>query len=531
MAEPALKTDYSTNGVEPAVAASGNGAVADAPISTRLRSSWEGVYAALHPPSGIRLQLQGRARSNLRRHFLREARRVAVLMASDVLTFWGVRTILRAVRDHAMLGESFASVVRGMAPAGPFSGWQFSVALLLGLVVTGNYGAGDLRRSPKQLFYGCALAVALPMWLRIWSNPGAAALVHYGLATVLLWTGLVVSRLTLNKLIPRSLSRERHAARTVIVGPAEEARILSRSKALKRSPEFLVMGFIDTHKVAAPDALGHVTDFARMLHDRHVETVVVCGQLDSARFVEVSEAALAAQCQLLTSPRSPMLFGIQPTVVWKHGQPFVELNTPAVRAQALVLKRIVDTVAALLGLIVLAPLFLVVALLVRLDSSGPVLFGSERWGQGGRRITIWKFRTMISDAVSVLQNDEQLREAFERDVKLVRDPRITRVGRWLRRSSMDELPQLFNVLIGQMSLVGPRPKLFGEERKYGMVFDAVLSVPPGLTGLWQVSGRNSLSYEERISLDLEYVRRCSLSLDVRLLLQTVRVVLGGVGAH
>jgi len=138
---------------------------------------------------------------------------------------------------------------------------------------------------------------------------------------------------------------------------------------------------------------------------------------------------------------------------------------------------------------------------------------------------------MVDGALTLLDRDPNLRKAYEKGVKLRLDPRVTRLGRFLRRWSIDELPQLFNVLVGEMSLVGPRPKLFGEEDRYGPLFGAILGVPPGITGLWQVSGRNELSYEERIALDVDYVHRCSLLLDMRILTQTVPVVLRGAGAH
>jgi len=138
---------------------------------------------------------------------------------------------------------------------------------------------------------------------------------------------------------------------------------------------------------------------------------------------------------------------------------------------------------------------------------------------------------MVDGALTLLDRDPNLRKAYDRAIKLRGDPRVTRIGRLLRRWSIDELPQLFNVLVGDMSLVGPRPKLFGEENRYGPLFGAILGVPPGITGLWQVSGRNDLSYEERISLDVDYVRRCSLILDARILLQTLPVVVNGNGAH
>ncbi len=138
---------------------------------------------------------------------------------------------------------------------------------------------------------------------------------------------------------------------------------------------------------------------------------------------------------------------------------------------------------------------------------------------------------MVDGALNFLNNDPKLKAEYDKGVKLRSDPRVTRVGRWLRRLSLDELPQLYNVACGDMSLVGPRPKLLGEEDRYGPHFGIVLGVPPGMTGLWQVSGRNNLSYEERITLDVDYVRRCSLLLDFRLLLQTVPAVFRGEGAH
>jgi lipopolysaccharide/colanic/teichoic acid biosynthesis glycosyltransferase len=197
----------------------------------------------------------------------------------------------------------------------------------------------------------------------------------------------------------------------------------------------------------------------------------------------------------------------------------------------LFVKRLVDFFAAAAGLLVLSPVFALIAVLIKLDSPGPVLFASRRWGQGGKRIGIWKFRTMVDGADLLLERDPTLLAEYIKGVKLRDDPRVTRVGRFLRRWSLDELPQLVNVLTGTMSLVGPRPKLLEEEERYGPLFPVVLAVPPGLTGLWQISGRNDRSYEDRIALDIQYVQRCSLWLDMAILLQTIPVVLRGDGAH
>jgi len=193
------------------------------------------------------------------------------------------------------------------------------------------------------------------------------------------------------------------------------------------------------------------------------------------------------------------------------------------------IKRAGDIVFSLLVLVLGSPLFLLLALLVKLSSRGSVFYSQRRIGRGYRGFGCLKFRTMRKDAdrvlAAVLAADPALRAEFERDHKLRNDPRITPLGKFLRRSSLDELPQFLNVLKGQMSVVGPRPIVWEELRRYGAAMDEVLSVRPGLTGLWQVSGRNNLSYSKRVRLDLHYARHRNFWLDLRIVLRTVGVVL------
>lgn len=193
-----------------------------------------------------------------------------------------------------------------------------------------------------------------------------------------------------------------------------------------------------------------------------------------------------------------------------------------------------------LGLVLVfaLPLFLLVALLgllVRLDSPGSLFYAHERLGLAARRFRAWKFRSMVQDAdrklVEYLERHPKLREEWERDQKLKNDPRITRVGKLLRKTSLDELPQLWNVLKGEMSLVGPRPIVEEEVRRYGPLFALYTKVRPGLTGLWQVSGRNDTTYAERVAMDAYYVRNWSPWLDLYILARTVWVVLFGRGAY
>lgn len=198
------------------------------------------------------------------------------------------------------------------------------------------------------------------------------------------------------------------------------------------------------------------------------------------------------------------------------------------------LKRFVDVGGAAVLLILAAPLLAAIALLVSLDG-GPVFFGHRRIGRDGALFRCWKFRTMILDAEPCLEeylsHHRDACDEWERERKLAFDPRITSVGRFLRRSSLDELPQLVNVVAGDMSLVGPRPVTEVELTHYGAVAPLYLSVRPGITGLWQVSGRNDVGYDGRVALDARYVETRSLMLDLTILARTAGVVLNGKGAR
>lgn len=190
-----------------------------------------------------------------------------------------------------------------------------------------------------------------------------------------------------------------------------------------------------------------------------------------------------------------------------------------------------DIAVASMALVITSPLLILLAVATKLDSKGPVLFRQVRSGRGGVPFTIFKFRTMCVDSddvlVSLLDTDESLREEFDELAKLTQDPRVSRLGRRLRPSGLDELPQLFNVLLGDMSIVGPRPLSLGEEERYGHKAQLLWSVKPGLTGLWQLSGRNDTTYGERVELDMAYVRKKSVASDIRLFRKTVVLFLTG----
>lgn len=217
------------------------------------------------------------------------------------------------------------------------------------------------------------------------------------------------------------------------------------------------------------------------------------------------------------------------------GELGLELPQRLCHTGAKVSKRIVDVVLSFIFLVMLTPLFAIIALAIKLTSKGPVFFGHSRYGQHGEIFKALKFRTMAQNAGELLERylkaHPELQAEWDRDHKLRMDPRVSSVGRWLRRYSLDELPQLFNVLVGQMSLVGPRPIVKDEIEKYGDGYELYMRVPPGITGLWQVSGRNNTTYTQRVAFDEYYVRNWSVWLDAYILTKTINAVLSADGAY
>jgi Undecaprenyl-phosphate galactose phosphotransferase WbaP len=198
-------------------------------------------------------------------------------------------------------------------------------------------------------------------------------------------------------------------------------------------------------------------------------------------------------------------------------------------------KRVIDLLGTVIGGALILPLLATLALLVHLESGGPVFYRDRRMGRDGKLFSCLKFRTMVSDAETLLQRmlteDDGMREEYFRYHKLRDDPRVTRVGRFLRKTSMDELPQLWNVLKGEMSLTGPRPYLPRESEEIGITQGEILRVPPGMTGPWQVAGRNETFFSDRVRMDAYYVRDWSVWLDIVLMARTVQTLMRGRGAY
>ena len=486
----------------------------------------------LEAPLRVRLGLQRRAVENLHNHVLRAVRRFTVLLVADLASFYVMREVVRVVRDYAWFGDRLAARVEGLLPHGIFNGWQYAAALFVALFITGNYGRGDQRRDAGRLLIACGLATALPLWMTLWTRGLEPVMVQYAITTLLVWAGLLAERRAVDRVIVRFFPMYRNAAPTLFVGPAEACREAMQSPGFALGGECRPVGFVDVHMPPAPDALGHAVDFRSLLHRTGAEVVVVAGYLPDNRFRHVVDAALEAESQLLSVPRSIAIAGVQPSLVWRRGQPLIELTTPTLKGRQVFVKRVIDFMVAALGLVVLSPFLALVAAVLKLHSPGPVFFTQQRVGQGGRRFRIIKFRTMVEGAEQ--RRDELLSRSLYSDGRLFKvrdDPRITPLGRWLRRTSIDELPQLVNVLRGEMSLVGPRPPLPSEVALYEEHHYARFDVKPGITGPWQVAGRNGVtSFEEVLGLERSYIRDWSVWADLRLLAKTIPVVVRMRGA-
>ncbi len=213
----------------------------------------------------------------------------------------------------------------------------------------------------------------------------------------------------------------------------------------------------------------------------------------------------------------------------------IEVRQQLLRLGPKIAKALVDIIVTVVALVISAPLIPLITLLIKLDSKGPVFYRQTRYGKDGKPFEAWKFRMMVENAEVVLEEflakHPELKDEWDRDQKLRNDPRVTRLGKFLRKTGLDELPQIFNVIKGEMSIVGPRPIVQGEIKKYGKCYSLYAKVKPGITGLWQVSGRNDVSYEERVALDAYYVRNWSVWLDLYILARTVPVALSGKGAY
>lgn len=506
------------------------------PTGSSVHSSTSRGHRWHTPPAGspkrLRLDLQRRAQVNLRRHVQRGAKRFLVLVLADLVSFGLMRELIRAVRDVGVFGGWTAGVAQSIAPSGILNGWQYASALFVSLLLLGCYRAGDRRRDPRRLFLAAALATALPLWMRIWIRGPSVVVLQYVITTCLVWVGLLSERLAVDWVVERVRPKEETEPRTLFVGNAAEVRAVTGMPAFHSGGEFRFVGFIDVDLPQDSAALGHLVEVGRVIHSAQIDTVVVCGNLTEGQLNDLLEIVVATGCRLLMLPRGLGVPGVQPEVVWRRGQPLVELTAPTLEGWQLVMKRGVDVLGATVALLLAAPLMALIAMAIRLESEGSPVFNQERIGLGGRPFRMFKFRTMRAGADSEKATVAHLNHSRDaRLFKIPNDPRVTRVGRWLRAWSLDELLQFWNVLVGDMSLVGPRPFFGSDLELYELHHFVRLGVKPGMTGLWQVNGRSDIAdFEQVVALDAKYVREWSLWLDCGILARTIPAVLRRRGA-
>jgi exopolysaccharide biosynthesis polyprenyl glycosylphosphotransferase len=351
---------------------------------------------------------------------------------------------------------------------------------------------------------------------------------------------IVLSRLALREFLRRARLHGRNLRHLLVVGT--NARALEFARAIEIQPElgYQLIGFADDEWSGNRDfgANGHsvVSDlehFPDFLRERVIDEVAIALPMKSF----YSQAArVVTQCQeqgVIVRVLANIFESQKGRVNNSHlgGMAVATLGPNSSEGWPMVCKRMLDVFGSLLLLAGLAPLFIMVAILIKLDSSGPVFFAQDRVGLNKRRFRMYKFRTMVGDAEQKQSALEDLNEADGPVFKIKNDPRITRLGKYLRKMSIDELPQLLNVLIGNMSLVGPRPLPLRDDQGFDQDWlRRRFSVRPGITCLWQVNGRSSLSFQEWMELDLRYIDQWSFWLDVKLLAKTIPAVLRGVGA-
>jgi lipopolysaccharide/colanic/teichoic acid biosynthesis glycosyltransferase len=271
--------------------------------------------------------------------------------------------------------------------------------------------------------------------------------------------------------------------------------------------------------------LGQVAEIVRT---GRADTLLVAGEIGPSTMRRIADVALAFHCEVLAVMPTEALSEHEPVVVWTGDGHLIHLTGLPRHPVHDALKRVIDITGALLALVVAAPLLAVLSLLVVFESPGNPIFKHSRVGFRGRKFNCLKLRTMRADAESMLRADPEMYEAYRQNHFKIpdrRDPRVTRIGRFLRRTSLDELPQLWNILVGEMSLVGPRPVVEEELALYGDDKDLMLSVRPGLTGAWAVNGRQAVGYPERCELELGYVRERTMLRDARIVMRTAAVVL------
>jgi exopolysaccharide biosynthesis polyprenyl glycosylphosphotransferase len=458
----------------------------------------------------------------------------------------GLRVVVDGMAVSAAL--FLASIIRfellDRAPAEKVDYALLTLALTpLWLVLFWAYGLYEPRQvlSPvnefKQVFHGVVAGSVLIFLADSILNLNLAR----GWALMAMAGGFIIvggERLLVRKLLHFMRRRGGDETRTIIVGANHEATTVAKTLEREAWLGYRIVGYVDDDLPTGEKledggtVIGRTDDLKDLIatHKAHM-LLVASSAVDATRLNRLLWELQTTDVDLQITSGTLDLMASRMTVQSVAGVPLLFVRRTGMNRAQRALKRTIDVAGSLFGLIALAPVGAVFALWIKRGSEGPVFFGQVRSGQDAEPITVWKFRTMVRDAEEKLVEVEHLSEGPGLLFKLKDDPRVTTAGRFLRRYSLDELPQLWNVLRGEMSLVGPRPALPSEVEQYDDWVRNRLQVKPGMTGLWQVSGRTDTSFADYVRYDLFYIQNWSLSLDLWILWRTLRAVTTAEGAH
>jgi len=460
----------------------------------------------------------------------------------------GLRVLIDAM---AVLVALFgASIVRfEILEGGPAlqHGWTYTaltlVATPMWLTLFWIYGLYEPRQvlSPvnefKQVFHGVVAGTVVLLITDSFLNLNLAR----GWALLAMFSGFVIvggERLAVRKTLHFLRRRGGDATRTLVLGANHEGRTVARALEREGWLGYDIVGFLDDDQPAGEavqnghEIVGSVSDVKRVIAERRVNLILIAATaFETPRLNKLFWELQDCDVDLQITSGTVDLIASRMTVQSVAGVPLLYVRRTGISKLQQIMKRTLDIFGSLGLIVVLSPLLIGLGIWIRRDSRGPAVFRQVRSGRDGKTFVCWKFRTMVADAEEQLAELEHLSEGPGLLFKLKEDPRITTAGRWLRRYSLDELAQLINVLRGEMSLVGPRPALPSEVEQYDDWVRNRLRVKPGMTGLWQVSGRAETSFADYVRYDLFYIQNWSLSLDLWILWRTFRAVLSTEGAH
>lgn len=456
-------------------------------------------------------------------------RQLAVAIARKVLRVSSLHLV-----DGALITLLAIALTR-WAPFAPLERFIPAVVaiLLLSLNAFSVYEAGDGRRDARRLLLAVVLASSTFGVLALFPPQlplDPLLLVIFG---GLAFFALVAGREVVDQVVRHAYKRGIGLRRALLIGSLDEVSRALEGLREGENIDHYIVGHVTAAREPDPTSLGTLATLGETIDRERVQEVIISTTLAPDALEKVADCCFQGGAALFMIPPMPRTSEYRAESLRVGSQTLLRLHPGHMELPGLLVKRAFDLLISTIALVLLSPLMALVALAIKIDSRGPVFFRQERVGVGGKLFTIWKFRSMTADSEARQAELAGLNHYGDaRLFKIIEDPRITRVGRFLRRSSLDELPQLFNVLAGEMSLVGPRPPLPSEVQSYQPHHFERLSVVPGITGPWQVNGRNLVTdFEKVVRMERAYIRSWSLLLDAKILVRTVRVVITGEGAY